>query len=114
MIDKTLKRAKKCSVLLLVIVVSLLSGCGQSVQTGPSDEKVKLDFKDSLQLLSRHMRSPMDLKYFKIVERKILSEDRVMFHLEVAISNIPEKMTVLYQLGDGGVWKVINTTNGHL
>jgi hypothetical protein len=98
----------------LLVFVFLLAGCGSTAPVGPSDEKVRLDYEDSLALLARAMRSPMKLQSFKIIERKVLAEDRVKFHLVVSLGKIPEKITLLYQLTEGGLWKVSRTQMGHL
>jgi hypothetical protein len=100
--------------LVVVWLVLLLTGCGISSQVGPSDEKVRLDYEESLALMARAMRSPMKLKSFEIVERQVLSEDRVKFHLVVSLGKIPEKVTLLYKLTDGGLWKVTRSQMGHL
>lgn len=100
--------------LWVIVLMLLLVGCGSTAQVGPSDEKVRLDYEDSLALLARAMRSPMKLQSFEIVERKVLAEDRVKFHLVVSLGKIPEKVTLLYQLTEGGLWKVTRTQMGHL
>ncbi|MEW8046504.1 MAG: hypothetical protein AB2805_08445 [Candidatus Thiodiazotropha sp.] len=100
--------------LAMLIFVFLLPGCGQVTQVGPSNDKARLDYEQSLQLLSRAMRSPLRLKSFDIVNRETLAEDRVKFHLLVSVGKAPEKVTLLYQLNEGGVWVVTRTLLGHL
>lgn len=69
--------------LAMLIFVFLLPGCGQVTQVGPSNDKVKLDYEQSLLLLSRTMRSPLRLKSFDIINREALAEDRVKFHSNI-------------------------------
>lgn len=94
-------------------LVLQLTGCGLGSRIGPSDEKVRLDYEEHIQLMGLFSRSSMKIKSFEIVNREVLSEDRVKFHLVVSVGKIPEKVTLLYQLVEGGVWKMTSNEMGH-
>ena len=70
----------------VLLVALLLSACG-SEPIGPSDNKVRLDLQDKLNVLAGGLAS---LDEFEVVDRDELSEDRVKFHIVMTFkSNQP-------------------------